>query len=121
MKYNELPVYRDAVKMCVYVENIVRYFDKYNKYAIGLDLRNTSKSIVFNIGKINFIKSDEEKLLLIKRLRDTSENMKILIQIANELKAFKSFDQFKNLSEMAVIISRQAQGWFNKYAGVSKL
>jgi hypothetical protein len=53
MKYENLPIYRDAMSFCVYIESIVKSFDKYHKYTIGTDLREYTKSILFLIHRAN--------------------------------------------------------------------
>jgi hypothetical protein len=44
-------------------------------------------------------------------LRNTCEEMKMLIHLAKELKAFRSFKQFEYSSLLAVSICKQAQAW----------
>ena len=42
LHYDNLPIYKLALDLVVYVETIVKGFDKYYKYTIGGDLRNYS-------------------------------------------------------------------------------
>jgi len=53
MHYDHLPIYKLALDLCVYVETIVKNFDKYFKYSTGSDLREYSKRILFGIHKAN--------------------------------------------------------------------
>lgn len=69
MKYESLPIFKASMDYCVYVENIVRYFDRYHKYTIGSDLRSWAKDILFLIQKANLSKEDE-KMRYIKKLCD---------------------------------------------------
>jgi len=34
MRYDNLPIYRSSINLCVYIETIVKGFDKYHKYTI---------------------------------------------------------------------------------------
>ena len=72
---------------------------------------------MFLVHKANISKTKKEKLEL---LRDKCEEVKMLIQLTKELKAFKSFKQFEVSSKMIVDIARQSQAWLNHYARVTK-
>jgi hypothetical protein len=117
MRYDNLPIYKKAFDLCVYIETIVKNFEKYHKYTIGTDLRNYSKELLFLIHKAN-ISYDRKNLL--ELLRDKCEELKMLIMLSKELKAFKSFKQFEHSSKLTVEVCRQSQGWLNSYAGVDR-
>jgi len=117
MNYDNLPIYKSAMDLCVYVETIVKGFDKYHKYTIGEDLRDYAKKLLFLIHRANRSEAKKEHLIV---LRDTCEDMKMLIQLAKALKAFKSFDQFEHLSKRIVEICKQAQSWLNYCTRVVK-
>ena len=117
MQYDNLPIYKSALDFCVYIETIVKGFNKYEKYTIGEDLRNYSKEILFLVHKANISFDKKDKLEL---LRDKCEEVKMLIQLSKELKAFKSFKQFEVSSKLIVSIARQSQAWLNHYARVTK-
>lgn len=53
MRYENLPIYKSAMDFCVYVETIVRGFEKYHKYTLGVDLRNESKALLYLIHRAN--------------------------------------------------------------------
>jgi hypothetical protein len=117
MQYDNLPIYKSALDFCVYIETIVKGFGKYEKYTIGEDLRNYSKEILFLVHKANISLEKKDKL---EHLRDKCEELKMLIQLCKELKAFQSFKQFEVSSKMIVDIARQSQAWLNHYARVTK-
>jgi hypothetical protein len=117
MNSNELPIFRSALALAVYIETIVKGFEKYHKYTIGEDMRSFSKEMVFIINRVGLSK-DKETLL--RELRDKCEDMKMLLLISKELKAFKSFKQFEHSSKLSVEVCKQAQGWLNATARVSK-
>jgi len=117
MRYDNLPIYKSALDLCVYVELIVKGFDKYHKYTLGVDLRNYSKELLFMIHRANISHNKNEKLELLK---NRCEDMKMLIQVCKELKAFKSFKQFENISKLCVSVCKQSQSWLNHFARVVK-
>jgi len=110
MRYDNLPIYRSVMKLCIYVESIVKSFDKYHKYTIGEDLRSFSKEMLFMIHRANIAKEKKEKL---QNLTYRCEDMKMLINLSKELKAFKSFKQFEHISKLVIDVCKQSQGWLN--------
>ena len=112
--YENLPIYKKALELAVYIENIVRGFSRYHKYTIGSDLRNLSRSLAALVIKAN---SMRDKISVITELRDKSEEMKLMIMIGKEVKAFNSFKQFQNAASLSVEISRQSEGWLKSQRG----
>jgi len=108
MNSENLPIFKSALALAVYMEKIVKGFEKYNKYTIGVDLREKSKNILYLINRANL---STEKKEAITNLRDGCEDMKMLIQLSKELEAFKSFKQFEYSSMLVVGVCKQAQGW----------
>ena len=106
------PIFKSAMDLTVYIEQIVRGFEKYHKYTIGVDLRDRSKSILFLINRANF---SEDRVKALTHLRDVCEEMKMLVQLTKELKAFSSFKQFEYSSMLTVGICKQAQSWLRYY------
>jgi len=107
-QYEHLPIYKKAMDLAVYIENVVRGFSRYHKYTIGTDLRNLSREVVRLIIAAN---SREDKLQSLTELRDMIEQLKVTIRICKEVKAFRNFNSFQNAAEAAVNLSRQSEGW----------
>ncbi len=53
MYYDKLPIFKSALDLLVYVETIVKGFDKYHKYTMGTELRERSRAVMFAIQKAN--------------------------------------------------------------------
>jgi len=70
-------------------------------------LRHQAK-VLFGISRGNLAQDRPQALT---DLRDSCEEMKLLIQISKELKAFKKFKQFEYSSLLIVTICRQSQAW----------
>ena len=63
MYYDNLPIYKSALDLVVYIETIVKGFERYHKYTIGEDLRNYSKELLFMIQRANMSNQREAELL----------------------------------------------------------
>jgi len=51
--YENLPIYKKAMELAIYIEKAVRDFTRYHKYTIGTDMRNLSRDIVSLVIKAN--------------------------------------------------------------------
>ena len=112
MQASHLPIFRITLSFCVYTEEVVKKLDRYYRYTLGADLRDKSKEILFLIHHASINKL--ERLALLRQLRDKTEEMKVLIMLFEEMRAFHSFQNFEYLSRQIVEICKQAQAWLNK-------
>ncbi|MDD5519038.1 MAG: four helix bundle protein [Candidatus Omnitrophica bacterium] len=106
--YEHLPIYKKSIDLNIWFEKIVRNFSRYNKYTLGTEARNLSRNITMMIVKAN---SAREKLPVLLDIRQRLEELKILIRVAKETKALKSFKSFEYAMREIVDISRQNEGW----------
>jgi len=56
----------------------------------------------------------EARLVKVRHLQAQCDDVKLLLQLAKELKMFASFSQFQILSELAVSIGKQVGQWQRK-------
>lgn len=105
--YENLAVYKKAQELAVYFENTVRGFDRYHKYTVGTDLRNLSRRICILVALANT--RSRRKDVLTEAL-EKLEELKILIRITQELKAFRSFKSFEHSIKLAVDVAKQCEG-----------
>jgi hypothetical protein len=106
--YEHLPIYKAALDLCIYFEKIVRQFDRHHKYVIGGDLRQLSIKAVMLVIKANDMRN---KLPLLLKLKETLEEIKILIKICKEVKAFNSFKSFGVSVRLLDSTIKQCAGW----------
>jgi hypothetical protein len=106
--YENLPIYKAALDLAIYIEKIVRFFSRYHKYTIGTDLRDTSRRILVLVAKAN-IKEDRVETLL--EALEKLDELKILIRLCKELKAFRSFKSFEFATKSIMEVSKQCEGW----------
>jgi len=110
MYYDKLPIFKSALDLVVYVETIAKGFDKYHKYTMGTELRDRSRAVMFAIQKANMEMDKREKL---QALRDRCEEFRMMVYVAQEIRAFSSFKQFERCSRLSHAVCSQAQAWLN--------
>ncbi len=109
MSFHEnLPIYKKALDLAIYIETIVRGFPRYHKYTIGTELRNSSRKTLLLIARANSAKDKKARLL---EVRDNVEEIKALIRISKELKVFSSFKSFEYTTRLTLDVARQCEGW----------
>jgi hypothetical protein len=107
-RYEHLPIFKKAMELSVYTEETVRKFSRYQKYGIGEDLRDLSRQIVLLIIRAN---STEQKSPVLQELVETCEQLKVMLVLAKEVKAFQSFTSFQQAAGLATSLCRQSEGW----------
>ena len=117
MNNHNFPIFKSALELSVYVETIVKGFDKYHKYTIGEDMRKFSKDMLFIINRVGLAK---DKVQALTKLRDRCEDMKMLLLIAKELNVFKGFKQFEHSSKLSVDVCKQSQAWLASVVRVAR-
>jgi len=109
-RYDSLPIYKKAFDLALYFEKIVKNFSRYNKYTIGTDLRNKSREICVCIAKANSLTNKKDVL---QSLVVLVEELKMMVRLCKETKAFYNFNSYMYSSELIVDLSKQANGWSN--------
>ena len=106
--YENLPVYKAALDLTIYVEKIVQFFSRYHKYTVGTDLRNAARRVLILVSKAN-IKQDRVEALM--EALEKLDELKILVKLCKELKVFRSFKSFEFATKSIVEVSKQCEGW----------
>jgi len=109
-KYDQLPIYRKALELIVFLEQAVRHFSRYHKYSIGDRLRQTSWDVITLVVRANNTPV-AERLPLLVALRDKIEEVNIALAVAKELEAFANHNSWQQAARMAVDLGRQSEGW----------
>ncbi len=107
-RYEHLPIYRDAFALTVHFEQVVMGFSRYHKYTLGSELRNASRRAVTLIIQAN---NQNDKHVGLIALRDHLEELLLLVRIAKEARAFKSFNAYSHIIELTAKVCRQNEGW----------
>jgi hypothetical protein len=107
-----LPIWRDSNRLVVEVELAVRNFARYHKYTLGTDLRRQAMGIMRLLTRA--LHDDTQRLRYVKRLVLAIDDLKVMLQMGKELRAFDNFRRFQQLAELAVGVGRQAGAWLKK-------
>lgn len=86
----------------------MRGFSRYQKYGLGQDLRDGARSILKLIVRANARRDKAEVLLA---LREEVEQLKVLLRLAHDVKAFANFKSFEHAITLATDIAKQNEGW----------
>ena len=105
---DHLAIYRAAYDLCLWLEQVVRGFSRYHKFAIGSDLREGSRRILRLVVRAN-ARSDKTPVLL--ELREEIEELKARIRLCHDSKGFAGIAAFEHGSRLVVEIAKQNEGW----------
>jgi hypothetical protein len=92
-RYEHLPIYKASMDLAVYMENGVKNMSRYNKYAIGAELRKRTLSALSLVVRANSVL--DSKILVLEELRIVLEELRQLLFLAKETKALVSFQFYK--------------------------
>jgi hypothetical protein len=106
--YENLPVYKKALDVAVYFEEVVRNFSRYHKYTVGSELRDLSKRILLLVALAN---TREKRKEMLKEVLERLEELKILIRVCKEIKAFRSFNSYEFAIRSVSEVAKQCEGW----------
>ena len=115
-RYEHLPIYKKSMDVAVHFEKVVAGFSRYHKYTLGSELRNTSRDVVAAVVRAN---SERDKLPSLLALRAQLEELTILVRLAKEVQAFKSFKSYQFAVQEVVSVSRQNEGWIRSVSAKS--
>jgi len=109
MARNEhLPIYKSSYDLCLYLDRIVRNFSRYHKYTLGTHLREGALRVLRLVTRAN-ARSDKAPVLL--RMREELEELKVLLRLCRDAKAFANFNSFQHSIELVTEIAKQNEGW----------
>jgi hypothetical protein len=112
-KKERLPIWRDANRLLLEIEQAVRRFPRYHKYAVGADLRQQAM-LVCRLLVRALSAENRQRVEQVQNLRHAADDLKVMIQLAKEVKAFQSFRQFEEISKLAVAVGRQGGAWHRR-------
>jgi len=112
-QYEHLPIYKAAFDLLVYLEKTVAGFSRYHKYTHGAALRDGAREALLLVIRAN---SASDKRPVLEDLRLKIEELKTLIRLCKELKAFPNFKAFETSINKLTVIARQNEGWLKSQA-----
>ncbi len=109
MSHDLPPIAKAAERLTVEIEQAVRGFSRYHRYALGTDLRSQAMELVRLCNRA--WRDRRRQPFWIDRLVWAIDEVKLSLQLGKQLKAFRSFRQFEMLIRLAEDLGRQAGGW----------
>ena len=109
-RFRHLPVWKTALDLAVHLEQAVRRFPRYHKYTLGSELRQTAQRICRLVARANEAR-DAGRMATLDELVGAVEEMKTLLTLAQEIKAFGHFNDFAAAAELSVSLGKQSGGW----------
>ena len=110
MTANQLPeIAKKVERLTLEIENAVRGFTRYQKYTIGTDLRNAAMLVVKVCNRV--WRDRGRQLQWASELVWVVDELKLSVQLASQLRAFKSFKQFEVIIRLTDEVGRCAGGW----------
>lgn len=103
-----LPIYKATYDLCLHFERVVHGFARYHKYSLGTDLRDGARRILKLVVRAN-ARRDKASVLL--QIREEVEQLKVLLRLGNDVKAFSNFNSFEHAIGLVVDIAKQNEGW----------
>ncbi|MBY0279422.1 four helix bundle protein [Candidatus Binatia bacterium] len=103
-----LPIYKRTYDLCLYLEQVVRSFPRYQKYTLGTDLRDAARRVLKLVVRAG---SRQNKVDVLLELRETLEELKVLLRLGQDAHAFQKFASFEHAATLVVEIAKQNEGW----------
>jgi hypothetical protein len=98
-----------AERVLVEIEQAVRGFPRYHKYASGSDLRSQARRVATVANRA--WRDQPRRAEWVGRLVFAIDDLKMQLQISKQVAAFKSFNQFEALIRLVSDLGRQCGGW----------
>jgi hypothetical protein len=105
-----MPIWRDAQRLLLEIEQAVRSFPRYHKYTLGSDLRRQAMNLCRLLARA-IAATGPDRAARVGALLGQIDDLKISIQLAKELKVFHSFAAFQRIAELVVAIGKQGGAW----------
>ena len=103
-----LAIYKSSYDLCLYLEQVVRNFSRYHKYSLGAELRDGARRVLKCVVRANTRRDKEPELL---RLREEVEELKVLLRLCHDVKAFPNLNSFEHAIQRVTEIAKQNEGW----------
>lgn len=109
MTFDSPPIVKLSERVLLEIEIAVRGFPRYHKYAVGAELRQQARGVARAAHRSWRDRARQGEW--IGRLVFIVDDLKLSLQLAKQVQAFKSFAQFEALARLVSDLGRQCGGW----------
>jgi hypothetical protein len=112
MAHSLPPIAKAARLLTVQIETAVAGFARSHRYAVGADLRSDVRAVHRCAHRA--WREPWNQLQRVAQLSEAMDELKLTLQIAKELHAFRSFGEFESIARNASDLGRQCGGWLKR-------
>ncbi len=112
MSFSLPPIVKQAERLLVEIEQAVRCWPRYHKYAHGAVLRAKAMEVAELVHRA--VRDRARKREWTQQLVWAIDALKLCLQLGSQIRAFASFKQFELLAKLAHDLGRQAGGWLKQ-------
>lgn len=109
MTHQAPAIVKQAESVLVAIEEAVRLFPQFHKYAVGSDLRGDARKVTRLAHRA--WRDQPRQGEWIGRLVFAIDDLKLSVQIAKRVQAFKNFAQFEALMRLVSNLGQQCGAW----------
>lgn len=109
MGFNFPPIVKQAERLLLEIEQAVRRWPRYHKYAHGARLRDQAMEVAQLAHRA--WRDRERQAEWTTKLAFAIDDLKLSMQLGKQIEAFISFNQFEALARLASDLGRQCGGW----------
>ena len=106
------PIAKLSQQILVSIEQAVIRFGRSHKYGVGADLRREAMRVARCVNRAWHERS--RQLQRVHELAEAIDDLRLTLQLAEGVKAFRSFAEFEALARLVNSIGRQCGGWLKR-------
>ena len=110
---NELPqIAKEAARVRAVLEVSVHSFARKDRYSTGTDLRNRAR----DVARITILawREKHRRLLRVRELSIAIDGLKLDMQLAKDIAAFRSDDEFAMVGRLITDLGKRCGGWLKE-------
>jgi hypothetical protein len=110
-RYEHLPIFADAYRLALRVDELVEQFPSRARPALGADLRTHSQRMLALIVQANDLRGDDRGNVL-RELRWATECFQITLRLAKDRRLLPGLKAYEQCANLAYSVGRQTEGWW---------
>lgn len=113
MTHEAPAIVKHSERVLVEIEEAVRVFPRYHKYAVGADLRKEAGNVARMAHRA--WRDQKRRGEWLSRLSFAIDDLKLTLQVSKRVQAFRSFKQFEALARLVSSLGGQCGGWHRQH------